>query len=294
MIFLMAYLCQNVTAQVGGEVNVLDRDVFYLQYTLPNAISNDLNYQKWNTKLSFPPIKLNKLSLFNTIGFDLHQFNYSDDFDQINTNEITHFYNVNYSLFMNYKISDKWSLNTLIAPFLLSNFKGDFSSNDFNINGNIYAERTFLKKNTGYIQVGLGVGYMTLNGKTQIIPISQVKGRYKKWSFVVGLPNAYVKCDINKKHSLKILGDLNDFYTNLNDKKAVFTTVATGLEYNFWLTSVVGIMLKGTYTIWGDYEIRDKDNDSLFNVENSFDKPFISVGIKFNPIRNLQNSLNPL
>lgn len=302
IVFLMAYLCQNVTAQVGGEVNVLDRDIFYLHYTSPNAISNDFNYQKWNTKFSFLPIKFNKLALFNTIGFDLHQFDYSADFEQINTNEITRFYNVNYSLFMNYKLSEKWSLNTLIAPFLLSNLKGDFSFNDFNLNGNVYVERTFFKKKIGYIQVGLGVGYMTLNGKTQIIPISQVKARYKKWSFVLGLPNAYVKCDIHKRHSLKILGDLNDFSANLsgsksfseNNQKAVFTTIATGLEYDFWLTSNVGIMFKSTYTIWGDYKIRDTNNDSLFDFETSFNKPFISVGIKFNPIRNLQNSLNPL
>ncbi len=300
----MAYLCQNLVAQVIGEVNVLDRDVFYLQYTPENEVSDNIKYQKWNTKLSIPPIRLHKLSIYNTLGLDVHEFNYSGDNLLTNTEEIELFYNINYSLFMNYKFSDKWSLNALVAPFVLSNFDGDFSKDDFDFNGNIYVERTFFRKKGGYFQVALGFGRLTLNGNTQTTPISQIKARLnKKWSFVVGLPNTYVKWDMNKKHSLKALGDINDFSANLSRgnafsdnaeaDKAVFTTVSAGLEYNFWITSSLGIMLKGTYPVWGDYEIRDSDNES-FDFGVSFNQPFIGIGIKFNPIRNLQNSINPL
>ena len=103
---------------------------------------------------------------------------------------------------------------------------------------------------------------------------------------------------------MKLLGDLNDFSANLsgdnnvlnntNIDRAVFTTISGGLEYNYWVTPSVGIMLKGTYPIWGDYELRDNNDDTILNLNTSFKQPFIGVGIKFNPIRNLQNALNPL
>ncbi len=304
-IFLLAMLCQYATAQVTGEVNVLDRDVFYLHYTPENEISDNISYQKWSTKLSLPPIRFNKLSIFNTIGLDVHNFNYNGNTLIPNTDEIDRFYNINYSLFMNYKFSDKWSLNTLISPFVLSNLKGSLSEDDFKFNGNVFLERTFFRKKGGYIQLALGIGYMTLNGSAQVTPISQIKARFNEsWSLVFGLPNTYVKWDINKKHSIKVLGDLNDFSANLSGTntflsnigadKAVFTTASAGLEYNYWLTPSLGIMLKGTYPIWGDYEIRDTDNNAVIKVDTSFNQPFIGVGVKFNPIRSLQNSLNPL
>lgn len=308
IIFLMAFLCQYANAQVIGEVNVLDRDIFYLQYTPPNVISEDFTYQRWSTKLSIPPIRFNKLSLFNTVGMDVHQFAYSNDKNDSLAKRIggtDNFYNINYSLFINYKLSEKWSLNALATPFLLSNFEGKLTSKDFNFNGNLYAERTFFRKRGGYFQVGLGVGQMTLNGNTQVTPIAHIKARLNEsWSFVVGLPNTYVKWDLNQKHSLKALMDINDFSANLSGNNllvnseaidnAVFTTVAAGLEYNYWIKPTIGVMLRATQPIWSDYTIKDSSGQGFYNFDTSFEQPFISVGIKFNPIRNLQNNLFPL
>lgn len=308
IVFLMAFLCQYTTAQVIGEVNVLDRDLFYLQYTPPNVISNDFSYQKWSTKLNIPPIRLNKLSIFNTIGLDLHRFDYnnSNKRDLRNSSDkIDLFYNINYSLFMNYRFSKKWSLNGLVASFISSNLEGKFSTDDLNFNGYIYLEHTFFRKKGGYWQLALGVAQMTLNGNTQFTPIAHIKARLnKKWSFVIGLPNTYIKWDIHEKHSIKALMDLNDFSANLSEAnpflghlksdKAVFTLVAVGLEYNYWIKPYLGIMFRTTQIIWSDYEIRDHEGRSSFNFDTSFKQPFISIGIKFNPIRNLQNSLNPL
>ena len=164
ILILLALLCQTISAQVLGEVNVLDRDVFYFQYTPENKISDDINYQKWSTKLSIPPIRLNKLTLFNTFGLDVHKFNYNNDFLS-NSDQIDRFYNINYSLLLNYSLSSKWSLNSLITPFVLSNLKGSLSKDDFDFNGNLFLERTFLREKGGYFQLAFGIGYMTLNGK---------------------------------------------------------------------------------------------------------------------------------
>ena len=298
IIFLVAVSCTNLTAQVTGEVNVLDRDVFSLQYIPPNIISNDFTYQKWSAKFGLPPIRKNKLSIFNTIGLDVHKFNYSNDIDTnlwSSSKEINSFYNINYSLFLNYKFSKKWSLNALAAPHIISNFENKFSGDDFKFNGNLFTEYTYIRKKGGYYQFGLGVGLITFNGKTQISPIVHIKSRLNKsWSFVLGFPNANIKWDINNKHSIKALLDINDFSANLNSDKAVFTIVSNGLEYNYWIKTSIGFMLRVTQSVWSNYEIRDNKDNPLFNFDTAYKQPFIQVGIKFNPIRSLQNSLNPL
>jgi hypothetical protein len=297
-------LYQQPNAQVTGELNVLDRDAFYLQYT-PDIATDDFTYKRISGKLSIPPIRLKKLSLFTTIGLDIHQFDYKDNNQFKDATALDKFYNVNLSLFANYKFSDKWSLNILAAPYIASNLEENLTSDDYNFNGLAYLERTFYFKKGGYIQLDVGAGYLTLNGTTTVNPVIQAKARFNEnWSAVLGIPNTYVKWDINKKHSLKVLGEINDFSANLNGTnsfgtvnsvdRAVFTSISSGVEYNYWITSSIGIMLKATQSVWDNYELRNTNNESIYEFNTSFDHPFIGLGIKFNPIRSLQNSLNPL
>lgn len=289
-------------AQVTGEVNVLDNDVFYIQYLQQNEFLEGVKYQKGSARFSFPFIRKERFSVFSSIGFDTHDFNFENIQELGNTDGLERFYNANLSNLLQFKLSEKWSLNAVLSPFLISNFEDGVSSDNFNFNGNFFAERTFLRKNGGYFQLGIGVGYMTLNGTTQVTPITQLKARLnEKWSFVVGLPNAYLKWDFHEKHSLKLLGDLNDFTSKLDEEsfglpegdadELVFTTISGGIEYNYWFTKAFGLMVKGTYPVWGNYEIRDIDGNTSIDFDAEFDQPFISVGLKFNPRRQLQNSL---
>lgn len=303
IVFLMAMLCLKATAQVTGEVNVLDRDVFYFNYNPPNIISDDFNYQRFSGKLSVPPIRKGKLSLFNTLGMDVHYFDYNDDSVGERNTDLQTLYNLNLSVFAQYKFSDRWSLNALAAPFVASNFEGNLSADDWNFNGNIYLERTFYLRSGGYLQAAIGAAYITLNGTTTFVPVTHLKARLnKEWSFVLGLPNTYVKWDINQKHSLKALMDLNDISANIgssvnslpNANRAIFTVASVGLEYNYWITSSVGVIFRATHGVWDNYELRDADNNVQYEFDSSLKQPFVSVGVKFNPIRKLQNSLNPL
>jgi len=305
MLFLLGPLCLKISAQVQGEVNVIDRDAFYVHYTPPNLTTDDFTYQRISGKFSMPLIMSDKFSAFNTIGADLHIFDYDDNGVGENSTGLDRFYNINYSLLLRYKFSDKWSLNALALPFLLSNLEESIEGDDFNVNGTVFLERTFLRKRGGYLQLGFGVGYFTLNGTTAVSPNIQLKARFnERWSAMLGLPNTYVKWDINEKHSLKMLGDINDFSANLNGgstfdtvvnaDRAVFTVLSAGLEYNYWITDSLGIMFRATQAVWDNYELRNSDDDSIYEFDTSFGQPFISVGIKFNPIRAIQNSLNPL
>ncbi|MEO1484410.1 MAG: DUF6268 family outer membrane beta-barrel protein [Bacteroidota bacterium] len=293
---------QWANAQVTGEVNVMDNDFFYIQYLQQNEFLEGVKYQKGTARFSFPMLRREKFSVFSSLGFDSHDFNFEDTQTLGSTNDLERFYNANISTVLQYKLSDKWSINAVLSPFLISNFEGGISSDNFNFNGNAFVERTFIRKNGGYYLLGFGIGYMTLNGTTQVTPITQLKARLnEKWSFVLGLPNAYLKWDFHEKNSLKLLGDLNDFTAKLNTdsgllndgatEELVFTTISGGIEYNFWFTDSFGLMVKGTYPVWGNYELRDGDGNMTVDFDADFNQPFFSLGIKFNPIRKLQNSL---
>ncbi|MEM9327340.1 MAG: hypothetical protein AAGA85_16860 [Bacteroidota bacterium] len=291
-------------SQVIGDLNVLDRDLAYFNYIPPNASTHDFDYQRVSGKISLPPIRTGKLSVYTMLGLDVHRFAYHLDTLDHSLSELEQFNNVNFSAFFQYKISDRWSVNGLAAPYLLSNFAERLSSDDLDFNGYVFLERTFVRKKGGYLLLDVGAGYLTLNGTTRINPIINLKGRWnKEWSFVLGLPNTYLKWDFHPNHSIKVLGDINDFSAHLsgsssfgdvtNADRAVFTTIAAGLEYNYWVVPSLGFMFRATQPVWGDYELRDSDNDALLGFSSDFDQPFITVGIKFNPIRQLQNALDP-
>lgn len=297
IIAIGAYL--NSYTQVIGEVNVIDRDVFHLHYTTPNPIDNDISYQRWSTKFGIPPIRFKKLIIMNGFGLDLHKFNYDND----NIASLDNFYNINYTLIARCKFSDKWAVNTSVSPILLSNLESNLSLDDFLLNGRIVAERTFLRKKEGYFRVALGLGYLTMNGTTQVKPIASIKSRLnEKWSFVLGVPNTYVKYDISKKHTIKTLLDLNDFSANLNNltitngvySKAVFTVTSVSLEYNYWFKEPFGVMVRATQAVYNSYELRNNNNNDIYDFKINPEQPFITVGIKFNPIRELQQKLKPL
>ncbi len=116
--------------------------------------------------------------------------------------------------------------------------------------------------------------------------------KVNKLSFVLGMPNTYVQYDFNKKHSLKILGDLNDYSATIsnpffvNETKtlkattAVSTKISIGIEYDYWFYKDWGIMFRGLYSIYDNYELRNNDNHSIYNF-NSSTKPYVTIGIKY-------------
>ncbi|CAM1348227.1 DUF6268 family outer membrane beta-barrel protein [Tenacibaculum halocynthiae] len=299
IVILAIFLLGKAYGQVTGDVFVLnkDRDMFYLHYT-PEINNTALyDYERVSGKLGFKPIFFKKLALFNTLGMDYHSISFGQNKPSFLSNK-EHYYNVNYSLLAKYRISRNWSINTLIMPHLVGDFNQKIKTDDFKINGILFAEKRFNTKNKNtYFILSFGVGYLTLSGENTVNPVVNIMGNINnKISFAVGLPNTYVKYNFNKKHSLKVLGDLNDFTARINTKtivkksdsqnikRSVCTTVSVGAEYNYWLSRSIGIMLRGTYSVFEKYEFQNIDDSVLFDF-SSPSKAYLSVGIKINPFR---------
>ncbi|TDQ23746.1 DUF6268 family outer membrane beta-barrel protein [Tenacibaculum caenipelagi] len=296
---IAVFLLGKTYGQVTGDVFVLnrDRDLFYVHYTPDISDNSSFDYQRLSGKLGFAPILFNKLAFYNTIGMDYHSIKHGEN-KPLFLRKNEDYYNVNYSLLAKYRITRKWSVNALIMPHLIGSFNDDIKSDDFKINGILFAEKRFNTKNRNtYYILSFGVGYLTLSGETMINPVVNIMGNINnKVSFAVGLPSTYVKYDFNNKHSVKLVGDLNDFTVRMdkpilptipegtNVKRSVFTTASVGIEYNYWLTKTIGVMVRGTRLVFEKYEFQDSEDEYLFGFDVP-SKSYLSVGVKINPFR---------
>ncbi|SEB82540.1 hypothetical protein SAMN04489761_1884 [Tenacibaculum sp. MAR_2009_124] len=287
----------NIYGQVTGDVFVVnkDRDAFYVHYTPEVNNSDAFDYQRVSSKLSFPLMK-KRLSLFNTIGMDYHSFSFGAQKQPSILDSREEYFNINYSLLANYKISKNWSLNALLMPHANGSFNRGLESDDFHFNGILFAEKRFTSKNkqNTYL-LSFGVGYLTLSGEKRVNPVVNFMGSIgHKLTFAVGLPNTYVKYDFNRKHSIKVLGDLNDFSLQLTNERdngqyanvsqSIFTTVSAGLEYNYWFSKSIGVLVRGTHSVFEKYEFQDSNEEVIYDMDIPL-KAYISVGLKVNPFR---------
>jgi hypothetical protein len=287
-----------IVLNMNGQVNLKeDRNVFSVYYTPEFKGDNLFSYQKSGVSLSLPPLAFNRLTFYSTLGLEYHQFSYKNGVAAF-SEEMEKFYNVQYSLLVKFQLSKNWSLNTVAIPRVVSNFNNGINSDNVDINGVVFVEKKFnSKKPNRYFHLMVGVGYLTLAGKTTINPVVNFMGKLNEHvSFVIGIPNTYVKYNFNRKHSLRVLGELNDFTSHINKTlfvdvaktqkidKTIFTEASVGLEYNYWLTKSIGILLRGTHTVFSEYKLEDVNEQSLFDF-NSTLKPYVSLGIKFNPFR---------
>ncbi len=287
----------NVYGQVTGDVFVVnkDRDVFYVHYTPEINNSDAFDYQRISSKLSFPLFR-KRLSLFNTVGMDYHSFSFGNQSQPSILNAKEEYFNLNYSLLANYKISKNWSVNALLMPYANGSFNRSLESDDIHFNGLLFAEKRFTSKNkqNTYL-LSFGIGYLTLSGEKRVNPVVNFMGMIgHKLTFAIGLPNTYVKYDFNRKHSIKVLGDLNDFSFRLTNQRdndlyanvsqSVFTTVSAGLEYNYWLSRSIGILVRGTHSVFEKYEFHDTNDEVIYGMDVPL-KAYLSVGLKVNPFR---------
>ncbi len=290
---LMLFVCT-----MNGQVNLQeDRDVFSVYYTPELKEDALFKYQKGGVNLSLPPIAMNRLSFYSTIKFEQHQFSYKNNAATF-TQEMEKFYSIQYSLLAKYQLSKNWSLNGVAMPRLVSNFTNGIEMDNIQINGVAFVEKKFnTKKSDRYFHIIAGVGYLTLAGKTTINPVVNFMGKLNEhFSFVVGIPNTYIKYNFNKKHAVKLLGALNDFTAPINApvfvdasktqkiENVIFTEASVGLEYNYWFTKSIGFLLRGTHTVFSEFKLEDVHENTLFDF-NAALKPYLTVGIKFNPFR---------
>ncbi|WP_062060154.1 DUF6268 family outer membrane beta-barrel protein [Aquimarina longa] len=282
---ILLFLYIGVNAQITEE-----RTIFSGNYN--TSIKDDLYaYQGIKTRVTIPPIGTQKFMIINSIGFDYHTFDYEKSIP-FTTSDLERIYAINYAMLLKYNFSKKFSINALAMPFMLSNLRGAISTDDLQINGILFAEKMFGSRERHFLKLSFGVGYLTLAGETRVNPVVSLSGKLnEKFSFVLGLPNTYIEYKFTPQHTLRLVGDINDFTTHLSTPialddentqmadRAVFTVISTGVEYQYWMTKNVGITLRGLHSISDNFELQNTNDDKIFDFQSTT-KLYINAGIK--------------
>lgn len=259
------------------------RDLISFNYTLA-PIGNDDGIELYKTSLKLNvPIKLKKGVLINSIGYDYYQLNYSNtNFD---TSTLNNFYGLNYSAMYLYPLAEKWNLSIRGGASLATNSTSSITTDDLILNGSLTAVKLGGSKEKPS-RLMFGLGYSTFSGEPRILPVvSYSKKVNEKFSYGIGFPNTYAQLNANDRSSFKTLIWLNGFYANLNEsiveaEKASFTTVSTGLEYNYLMDDIWSLTFKGGYSIYNKYELLDADSNTSYDFDLG-PKPYFSAGVKF-------------
>ena len=268
-----------VYGQVNGDVNVLNKDRSSLLIQSMQSSHSLFRHRKLTVRTSLPAIQIKRLMMVHQFGADIHQFRYKTYFPTSEQFEQVH--NFNYSLFTSFKLRNAWSINQSLSAFYIASSANTFHFKDIKINGNIFAESPINKQ----FIFSFGVGYQTLFGKTSIVPTLHLKGHLqKKLSFALGLPNSYIKYDLNWQHTIAIIAAINDFETVSKPNKLVYGSVDIGLKYMFWLNTHWALTTQLSYPVFQTHKISTDHNKVLQDLTLPTCTT-LGLGIQFNPFR---------
>lgn len=288
-LFLLFIFSSYLLSQVNGDVNVSDRDrdSFYLS-RINQLDNNKYDYKRSSIRFSIPPIRFGKILIINDLGVDQHKFDFGDN-AYFENDKLDPAYNINHTLLVSYQISKSLSLNTILTPHVI--FSDEIELDDLKWNGNIILEKEFFGgTNQRSLKVSGGIGYQTLFGETTIASIINVRGYLSQSvSFAMGLPNSYVNFNLSNTHSIKILAELNDISVKLlsnNEHRntLIHNSVLIGFEYNYWLFNQLAFSVRCLYSMKDKFTVDNHLGIELHNF-NPISKPYIGIGIKFNPLK---------
>lgn len=198
-------------------------------------------------------------------------------------------YTIKYGLVLHQVLSEKWSLNVLVQPGLLTDFN-NVSSGDITLRGGFIFE----KKVSDRFTYAIGGGYSDDYGKEQILPVGRIKwSPNPNWEVDLDFPQ---KIDLSRKLSKKIwlglsgkvtgghyrIGAQTPFRTGSAQRvnRVKYSIVNVGPSVNWQTSSSFQLILNVGTSVYRRYEVFDENGDQLIdaNYESSL---FAKVSINF-------------
>ena len=274
-------------------------NLFEAEYSYsPN--DSDFDYHKTNIKVNYPK-KVGKGILLNSLQFAHNYLSYNKNYN-INTNELTDFYEIGYTIIYSYPLPKKWRLSGRINPQIVSNLKGSLTSDDVLLNGSFVTTKTWGNQTKG-AAFSFGVLYAPISGKQSFFPYINYSAILSpKLSYSIGFPNTFIRYNLSKKDSfsfgLKVYG-LNANLSNsntleINDRtvqKVQFANFNGNLRYSRFITNIWKIDLNAGYSFTNQYLLADADQEEVFDFDIK-NRPFFSVGIAYDLQQALKKKAN--
>lgn len=130
----------------------------------------------------------------------------------------------------------------------------------------------------------LGLNYSTTAGRPFPLPfINYYREFAPRWSFGLGVPKTNVKWEFVKDMELQGFVTLDGFYANIQDditvtrpdgtsniaKNVGFTTLLSGLGYEWEFADHLLFYVYGGYTILNDIRLRDANDDDVLTINDT-------------------------
>lgn len=289
--FIILLLFYFISAVTFCQVTDLAR----VEYTFFPQSNSDNSFRRFRTFVNVP-ISLGDGAYFVPgVEYRNIELQLGDPLPFSKTN-LEHYESFTLRLGYTNKMKNDWRFALQSGMILASNFESGITSDDFIVEGAVY----FIKDKTSDLpekavpkpwRLILGLNYSTTAGRPFPLPIINYYREFKKdWSFSLGVPKSNVKYTLSQKSKLQAYITLDGFFANIQSNVQLqggqvgenisFTTVLSGLGYEYSFTKHLLFYIYTGHTILNDIRIRDRRVRDVFTI-NDVNTFYARGGIKF-------------
>lgn len=212
---------------------------------------------------------------------------------QVNQNNenIKHQYLFDINVSKKIKLSNHWNTELSFWPQIRSDLKNGLTSNNFFLNGKLLFETVNSSKKSN---LKFGIEYGTLLGMPNFYPVFRYQYLINpKFNFSIGFPETNIIYKLNEKHSIKLSGEYDTYYTRfgkevisqtlINEiryyKSFFLEKIKTNFTYNyqFYDGSIFHFSVGKSFN--NNLKIKENNSESNFHFKNEM---MISIGFKYN------------
>jgi hypothetical protein len=243
-----------------------------------------------NATLSWPIVFAEgRTVLANTLSYELLDTDYRNWPDTLNGEpegepEINLLYAAEYTLMLQHRLSQGWSLLALATPGLVSDLKGEISLDDFNLQTAVIFIRHFSER----FSLGLGGAYSTQFGEALPLPVlsfewnngANLRARGVVPSNLEFWYQPERRIDVGMRMSV----DGNEYHGDpeifeVDDPRARYSTLTFGPSLKVHLSGRVQLHVEGG--IVGVHRSDFYDGDTEVATYNLGTGPFLRTGMRF-------------
>ncbi len=282
-IFLCCLLSQSVAAQLS--------DLARLEYSfIPKSDSED-QYTRIRALVNFPIETAEDCYLIIGAEYNRIILNLEDEypFDKSLLETISV---IDLNLGYTFKTGEKWRLGFKFNPRIASTLTGKLTSDDFFLNGGVFAikDRTKDERIKRPYRLILGLTYNATTGIPIPLPfISYYRRVNENWSFSAGVPKSNLKYFLNERNMIQTFVGFDGYFANLQTPQLIngkqvknisLSVIVAGLGYEHCFTKHLVAYLYSGYTFRLNNVLRDDNRDEVFKLDdvNAF---YLRTGLKF-------------
>ena len=270
------------------------------QEKFPEMIQLEYSINKSNEGVNVYQTRIGGSKVFATGNFrigvaaDAYKFDmdYTYTSAAVEDMHFTEVYTLRPEVFVSYLLDDAWSFTAYVQPEIASDFHGDWTGEGFNLGYGGYFTWRWKQPGEAVSFLVIGGERSTAFGKPRFVPVLNYKRKINAhWEYALGYPYTYLSWDINPKHTIRPVLDLDAFYAGVNAVTGYFADAESLLyklsylnfngriNYEYFFNRGWNLLAGVGYSIYNELDLyRDDTKVHTYDMASSL---YISLGIKY-------------